>query len=78
MTYYHKSNKARYAGSVNASDIPALKRAVEQMSDRQLEFFAVAFKAAAPTESRAVVLSEIARRCIMAYVSVESTKGLGE
>ena len=57
----------RWNGHVNANDIPALKKAVEQMADRQLSFYANAFKIFAPPAHK-VVLDEIERRCVMAYV----------
>jgi hypothetical protein len=63
----------RWNGHVKADDIPELKKAVELMADRQLSFYATAFKAFAPPEARQVVLDEISRRCVLAYVE----EGLG-
>jgi hypothetical protein len=59
---------------VCAPDIFTLRRVVEEMSDEQLSFLANAFKRSGQTEPHAIVIGEIERRCVMAYVS----EGLGE
>jgi hypothetical protein len=57
----------RWKGRVDASNVAALKDAVAEMSDRQLELYANAMKAVG-APAHAVILAEIVRRCIDAYV----------
>lgn len=73
MAKFTQRSAARWHGQIKADDIPALKGAVERMTAPQLSFYANAFKAFAP-EAHQVVLSEIERRCVLAYVE----EGLGE
>lgn len=62
----------RWQGHIKANDLAGLKAAVEAMGDRQLGFYANAFKAHAP-EAHRIVLEEIERRAVLAYIE----EGLG-
>ena len=62
----------RWNGQANvATDFRA--NALPNMSDRQLTFFANAFKASGDAYTHKLVLEEIERRCVLAYVE----EGLG-
>jgi hypothetical protein len=63
----------RWHDKANADNIPEFKSALLQMSPPQLSFYANALKAAARHEAHKLVLEEISRRVVLAYVE----EGLG-